>query len=440
MPYVEAISILLRQRVALFCWAAILLTGVWHDIALNSGKPYGEDAAVECAGVNAYNNGLDPYYVRNLKNDSNLPYTYLPVTLSLLKPLCSAGALSHEYYRGFFFLLAAILVFLLAGGGRTLHRNGARICRVGVLAVCGFSGFEWTVQTGNIAAIDGFFIALGIFFLMRARLLQQADDKTSLKYGDIIFYAVGVALLGFTASIKLVFAPVLLGLFFLPVSGRKKIFLLFVASISFMLPFVLSYVFYQELCISWINGILGHIPDQISPIKEGPNGSLYFIVSETFSFLGASPLLQNIGGWLGYGAVFGAIILSAVLTGYRLLKNKRDGLEQNPDFAFYMVYLTMFGIALCAPRIKDYFFFNLAIYVAALSMFLSNRMSVGCAFGTVVLPLLLAKAIPPEHLNRFNIANTFSALLCYVFLLRASGSVLATQAKAEEAITGMEKS
>ncbi|WP_306343220.1 hypothetical protein, partial [Escherichia coli] len=74
---------------------------------------YGWDVRVNCAAVEAHANGLDPYYVRNLKG-TRLSYPYLPVTLDVFRPLCAGGFLV-THYRGLYLALAVLCGLLLPG-------------------------------------------------------------------------------------------------------------------------------------------------------------------------------------------------------------------------------------------------------------------------------------------------------------------------------------
>src|SRR6516164_5893814 len=83
-----------------------LLVLVNLAIDSSSGVKFGWDVRVNCAAVDAHIEGLDPYIVDNLKG-TKLSYPYLPVTLDIFRPLCSAGFLAG-HYRGIYLVLAVL--------------------------------------------------------------------------------------------------------------------------------------------------------------------------------------------------------------------------------------------------------------------------------------------------------------------------------------------
>src|SRR5262245_17383183 len=74
--------------------AVLLLGGLVSDASLDA--TFGWDTRVNCAAVDAHAAGLDPYYVRNLK-DTKLSYPYLPATLDAFRPICAGGLLLTHY-------------------------------------------------------------------------------------------------------------------------------------------------------------------------------------------------------------------------------------------------------------------------------------------------------------------------------------------------------
>jgi hypothetical protein len=74
-----------RRNIWLACLialTALLVLGNLANDAVLDAK-YGLDTRVNCAAVDAYAGGLDPYFVKNLKG-TKLSYPYLPVTLDVL--------------------------------------------------------------------------------------------------------------------------------------------------------------------------------------------------------------------------------------------------------------------------------------------------------------------------------------------------------------------
>ena len=97
-----------RRNIWLACLIALvtlLVVGNFaNDAALDMN--YGWDVRVNCAAVDAHVDGLDPYFVKNLKG-SKYSYPYLPATLDVFRPLCAGGFLvGHRpfllvFLRGF---------------------------------------------------------------------------------------------------------------------------------------------------------------------------------------------------------------------------------------------------------------------------------------------------------------------------------------------------
>jgi hypothetical protein len=100
----------------LIALVAVLVFGnLANDTALDTN--YGWDVRVNCAAVDAHVDGLDPYYVKNLKG-TKLSYPYLPATLDAFRPLCAGGFLVG-HHRGVFLVIAVLCGLVLPGIGRT---------------------------------------------------------------------------------------------------------------------------------------------------------------------------------------------------------------------------------------------------------------------------------------------------------------------------------
>jgi hypothetical protein len=412
-------------------WIAILLIGLQHFTATNFSKTktdYGWDATVECAAAEAYQAGQNPYYATNLKN-TDLSYPYAPVTLPIMNALCSSGILSHNLYRYYFVLLMAGIVGLLAGV-RHPRSSAAWLAagRIGVLAGFGLLGFEYTFRTGNIAMLDGLLVAAGIFFLKKGTDAQIAANKYERTY-----FSRAAALLGFAASIKIIFAPALLGLCFLPVTARRKLGLLALALCSCALPFAISYTMQPMLFGSWLASILGHIPHQHSPANEGFNPSLLFISQALLLPYVGNAVAHVKLGWLLYAITCAGIIVTGIETIYDALKEQKTRLSENPAFALYATCMIMLALSLCAPRLKGYSLLNLAIYIAVLSTFVSNRRALLLAFVMIIVPIIW-HALPIKPLASFDSTNTFAALICYGILLLSTKSVLKQKSVIQKAM------
>jgi hypothetical protein len=125
--------------------ALIAVFFVFHFIA-QSGRsdimhqPFGWDARCDCAAVEAYTQGLDPYYVKNLK-DTSLSYPYPPVTLDVLKPVCADGLMAN-HYQLIYLILGIGIVFLMSL--HYLARDNIYQTFLTCLFIFGaFAGFQW---------------------------------------------------------------------------------------------------------------------------------------------------------------------------------------------------------------------------------------------------------------------------------------------------------
>ncbi len=214
---------------------------------------------MNCAAVDAYREGLDPYFVKNLKN-TDLSYPYLPVTLDAFRPLCAGGFLV-AHYNAIYLVLGLICALLLPGLG-SIHTGLRDVVLRGVFALGGFLGFEWVMASGNFAMLSGLLTAVSLALLLRP---AQSERRGG---GSVLPQLAGAALLGLVTSFKLVFFPVLAALYLLPQPRRRRLVLIAVAVGMFALPILVSMVFYTELFSSWLSAIFGQIPGQHSPGTE----------------------------------------------------------------------------------------------------------------------------------------------------------------------------
>ncbi|MET4802809.1 hypothetical protein [Bradyrhizobium sp. LB11.1] len=338
--------------------AVLVLGNLANDTALNMN--YGWDVRVNCAAVDAHVDGLDPYYVKNLKG-TKLSYPYLPATLDVFRPLCAGGFLVG-HHRGVFLVLALLCGLLLPGLGRprSLRDVGLR----GLCALGAFVGFEWVLASGNFAVLDGILTAAALALLLRP---AGHDDRH-----DIARVA-GAALLGLVMSFKLVFCPVLAALYLLPLPRRRKFVLIMVAGFSFVLPILVSIAVHPDLMSSWLLSITGGIPDQHSVQIDGTNPSLLMLAQTILDRVGlaeSKPIVFAI-----YALAATAFVLAPL--GWLLLRAIHDNegslpirldrwLIDHPQAAMRITVLAMYGLYLCAPRLKEYAFFELAVYAAVL--------------------------------------------------------------------------
>ena len=361
--------------------AFLVFANLANDAALDTR--YGWDVRVNCAAVDAHADGLDPYFVKNLKG-TKLSYPYLPVTLDAFRPLCAGGLLVH-HHRGVFLILAMLCSLLLPGIGRT---RGLRDVGLKGLTVFGaFVGFEWVLASGNFAILGAALTAAALALLLRATESDHRHDVSRVA---------GAALLGLVMSFKLVFCPVLAALYFLPLPRRLKLVLTSVAGLGFALPILVSIVFYPNLFSSWLLAITGGIPGQHSVQLEEINPSLLLLAQSIVDRIGVAdskPLVFAI-----YALAATAFVLAPL--GFALLRAIRNTtgslparldrwLIDHPQAAMRFTVLAMSGLYLCSPRLKEYAFLELAVYFAILivdlpAAALAAVLTVGIAVPTLV--------------------------------------------------------
>ncbi len=404
-----------RRNVWLACLIALVTLLVLDNLANDSALDvnYGWDVRVNCAAVNAHVDGLDPYFVKNLKG-TKLSYPYLPATLDVFRPLCAGGFLVG-HHRGVFFVLAVLCGLLLPGLGRprSLRDVGLR----GLCALGAFVGFEWVLASGNFAILGGFLTAAALALLLRPAGPAVHDDRHDMPH------VAGAALLGLVMSFKLVFCPVLAALYFLPLSRRRKLVLIMVAGFSFALPILVSIAVYPDLFSSWLLAITGGIPDQHSVQLEESNPSLLLLAQSVVHRVGladSKPLVFAI-----YALTATALVLAPL--GWSLLRAIRNGegslparldrwLIDYPHAAMRITVLAMYGLYLCSPRLKEYAFFELAVYAAVLivdlpAAALAAVLTIGVAAPTLV-------SITGNTIEG-GFAQIAVALACFWIMLRA---------------------
>ncbi len=408
---------------ALNNWLACLLALVAIFVAVHlmadyrSDLEFGTDIGVNCAAIEAHANGLDPYYVKNLKG-TNLSYPYLPVTLDLFRPLCADGVLA-DHFKGIYLVIGGLSALLLSSF--SFSRSNVRDAALKFLYVFGgFVGFEWTFISGNFAIISGLLTAAALALLFHGFSLQERDNENSIAY-----YIAGAALFGLLTSLKIVFFPLLLSFYFLPLTRGRKIVLIMVAFVCFIVPVLISFVFYHDLFRSWIEAISGRIPGQHSPASETCNPSLLCLgqaLAENAGF--NNPKL--VGGlfyalavaMLVLGPLAGAII-RLVQRQYisqhgSFLKKLDQWLIDNPQFAIRLATLSMLALYLCAPRLKEYAYFEMAIYAAMLVVDLP-AIGMATVFTVAIVAPLLAAGSHNALVNTYG--QTIAALFCFGILL-----------------------
>ncbi|MGY8708111.1 hypothetical protein RAD16_20405 [Bradyrhizobium sp. 18BD] len=392
--------------------AVLLATSVAID--LGADETFGWDARVNCAAVDAHVAGLDPYYVKNLK-DTKLSYPYLPVTLDAFRPLCAGGFLV-AHYKPIFLVLALICALLLPGIGK--RRGGMQDVTLRIVfALGGFLGFEWIIATGNFAILSGLFTAASLALLLRP---AQSDGGSAGIWPQLA----GAALLGLVTSFKLVFFPVLAALYFLPLPRARKFLLIAVAAGMFALPILASLAIYPDLFKSWLSAIFGQIPGQHAPGNE-VNPSLLFMsltLADRVGLAGSKPVVAVLYGLIAAALVLAPLAISVwrmvSAQGFAaktsLLRAFDDWLMRNPEAAMRITVLAMYALYLCAPRLKEYAFFEVALYAAILVTTLPATMMAAVLAIAVAIPTL-ASVSGIAFMGGFG--QLAIALICFWLLL-----------------------
>lgn len=378
----------------LIALTALLVFGNLANDAVQDMR-YGWDVRVNCAAVDAHANGLDPYFVKNLKG-TKLSYPYLPVTLDVFRPLCGAGFLVN-HFRGILPILAVLCGLLLPGLGRTSARD------VGLRVLCvlgGFIGFEWVEASGNFAILSGLFTAIALLLLLTPPAPGAPDDNSYR------LRLAGAALLGLVTSFKLVFFPVLAALYFLPLPRRRKLALIAAATFSFAMPILTSRLLYPDLFASWQLAMAGKIPDQHFVDLFETNPSLLLLAHDLMDAAGlgdSKPAIFAVYALAALVLVVGPFALSVLRAaggqpardGESVLMRLDRWLMEHPRAAMRITVFAMFALYLSSPRLKEYAFFELAIYAAILvvdlkAMALAAFLTVGLAFPVLISILGMA--------------------------------------------------
>lgn len=401
-----------RTWLTRFILAVAVLVATSVAIDLGADETFGWDARVNCAAVDAHVAALDPYYVKNLK-DTKLSYPYLPVTLDAFRPLCAGGFLV-AHYKPIFLVLALICALLLPGIGKSRGGSQDVALRI-VFALGGFLGFEWIIATGNFAILSGLFTAASLALLLRPAQSEGASIAPQLA---------GAALLGLVTSFKLVFFPVLAALYFLPLPRSRKFLLIAVAAAMFALPILVSLAIYPDLFKSWLSAIFGQIPGQHAPGNE-VNPSLLFMsltLADRVGLAGSKPVVAVLYGLIAVALVLAPLAISVwrmvkaqgLAGNTSLLRAFDDWLVKNPEAAMRITVLAMYALYLCAPRLKEYAFFEVALYAAILVAALPATMMAAVLAIAVAIPTL-ASVSGIAFMGGFG--QLAIALICFWLLL-----------------------
>ncbi|GMO14190.1 hypothetical protein [Bradyrhizobium sp. TM233] len=407
-----------RRNIWLACLIALTAFLVFgnlaHDAVLD--VRYGWDTRVNCAAVDAYAGGLDPYFVKNLRG-TKLSYPYLPVTLEAFRPFCAGGILV-AHYKTIFPVLAVLCGLLLPGLGRT--RPSARDVGLRVLCALGaFVGFEWVQASGNFAILSGVLTAIALRLLLSLPASGPSEDRSFPSR------LAGAALLGLVMSFKLVFFPVLGALYFLPLPRGRKLTLIAMAVFSFALPILISRLAYPDLFASWQLAMAGKIPDQHLVELFESNPSLLLLARDLMGHVGlidSKPAIFATYAFAATALVLVPFALSILrLIGSRpaheggsLLARLDRWLMDHPHVAMRITVLAMFALYLSSPRLKEYAFFELALYAAILLVDLpATALAAALTVGLLMPSLISVAGTPLED----SFILLFSALMFFWVLL-----------------------
>ncbi|GMO96370.1 hypothetical protein [Bradyrhizobium sp. TM239] len=407
-----------RRNVWLACLIALSALLVFGNLANDAvlDVRYGWDTRVNCAAVDAYAGGLDPYFVKNLKG-TKLSYPYLPVTLEAFRPFCAGGILV-AHYKTIFPVLAVLCGLLLPGLGRT--RPSARDVGLRVLCALGaFVGFEWVQASGNFAILSGVLTAIALRLLLSLPASGPSEDRSFPSR------LAGAALLGLVVSFKLVFFPVLGALYFLPLPRGRKLTLIAMAVFSFALPILISRLAYPDLFASWQLAMAGKIPDQHLVELFESNPSLLLLARDLMGHVGlidSKPAIFATYAFAATALVLVPFVLSILrLIGSRpaheggsLLARLDRWLMDHPHVAMRITVLAMFALYLSSPRLKEYAFFELALYAAILLVDLpATALAAALTVGLLMPSLISVAGTPLED----SFILLFSALMFFWVLL-----------------------
>jgi hypothetical protein len=225
-------------------------------------------------------------------------------------------------------------------------------------------------------------------------------------------------------SIKIIFAPVLISLYFFPLARIKKIALMVIAGTCFIIPVLVSFLFYHDLFFSWLDAISGRIPGQISPAREqsaslfdmgqalaGSLGFIHYKLLDGFLYAMAIVLIL---GPLAHSTIW-FVKQEYAVDGKSFLKKLDQFLIDNSRFAMRIATLTMLALYLCAPRLKEYAFLELTIYAAMLVVDLPAKWLAVTFAVTIAGPIIAYVSQISQFIHQFN--QTIAALFCYGVLL-----------------------
>lgn len=314
----------------------------------------GRDAEIYCAAREAYDAGLSPYLVPNLKRFRAVDFSFVYPLHALLplRPFCSGDATFR--FTVLYWACLALAFFLSAS------RLGAWSDRglVAVLFLGGFSGTAYSFATGNIGLVELLGFSVCYYFLIRHRPAMAA------------------LALGATASFKLV--PLLFAFSFLflvrpQTRGRLVVYSCLPLAAGFAISYAMNPSFFRDFVLQ----LLGLHPNQHAPINEvWPEGNPVFLLALKVFFADLridSPVLIS---------AVAAVMIFTMIT--LLITLRRSGLDDVRLFSMGTLF-----VMLLMPRMKPYSFTYAVLPVFFLIQGRPRSLQVGILLLSVWVPALL---------------------------------------------------
>ena len=348
----------------------------------------GWDTEIYCAAVKAFQDGLDPYLINNL-GGMELSFVYQPVYLYIIAPLCN---LSRIVPIPFMFASSLATVAAVCLWPSVWNRRNASVAAA--LALGGFSGFAWTLQTGNVSAFELLVLSLAVI-AMRARR-----------------WTVAAVVLGALGSLKLVSLILLAVVLVADESWSRRVRLLMLGSAAFTAIGLVSAALQPDYMLTWLRQVAGGIEGQHAPITEFgdlSNPSMIFLLGGIIGATGYAPV-----SLLLYGLAF--LTVSGVTAFIAMWREKG---VPDPDlrigFALLVLILFMF-------RLKPYSLLMTSLPVWMLAMRLQTSGRIAVVFLATAGPMVwevLSRVIFEKDgfLWHYQQPLLLSAVLCLLLIL-----------------------
>jgi hypothetical protein len=188
-------------------------------------------------------------------------------------------------------------------------------------------------------------------------------------------------------------------------------------------------VLYPDLFASWLLAIKGQIPDQHTVYVMDTTPSLLLLAQgalDQFGLGGSKPVVFAAYALVAFALVLAPFALVVLRMAGGLARIEASFLARldrwlidHPHEALRITVLAMYGLYLCAPRLKEYAFFELALYGAILIVDLPGAALVAVLTIGVAVPTLVSQSGMPIEGSFVQIA---AALVCFWIMLRAQAA------------------